>query len=376
MMTGTQMIRRAAVLCAGILATPSLACGELGQDSDESASALGAVVPPSQLIGSYDPTNGFLRSPQIKDWAGSALLSGFYGYDGMHYTVDYVLQPSADGTQYTSQSSLTVMYGPMRCSYPVAIEVNPTIDSAGAVNLYVRDNVPSDIPPSLPVGFPCPRLQNVWRVHPQPYVKRGATQVFAAMMDDLCGEITARTSVVESGKPLAAGPIGDIPPNIYHATGSWQSLSTPVRDVQLRASFRNVFRYVSQAATGPSAHDVAVQLMGVWNQHQNTCHFQYKTSNGAPVPFTLNDVQSRLFQLSFDPYHCTEMRWGAFPDHVAEYASCNTQSEPYVKRFNDEKTMRNVIDQPPPGTPTPIGYGPPEHQDVDVVALLQRLTVN
>ena len=32
----------------------------------------------------------------------------------------------------------------------------------------------------------------------------------------------------------------------------------------------------------------------------------------------LADVQARIYDLSFDPYHATEMRWGAYPRARAE----------------------------------------------------------
>jgi hypothetical protein len=379
MMTGTQLLRNRALFCIGALATQTLACaGEAGEDTAQAETTeLVVAVTTADLVGSYDPTNAWLRNPVISDWGGSPLLKTSYEYGPQVYPVDYVLQPVAgEIAQFTSDSSFTIYYGPTRCTYPVQIQINVTRDTSGGVNLYVRDNVPTRIPAGLPAGAPCPQLQNSWRVHQRPYVKRGPSQVFAAMMDGLCGDISARVGAVESGKRLAAGPIGELPANIYAATGSWQSLSTPGRDASLRESFRGVHHYIRDNATGadPASHDRAVLFREIWDQHQRTCRFEYKTSNGAPVPFTLNDVQERLFDLSFDPYHCTEMRWGAFPNHVGENASCNTQSETHVKRFNDEKSMRNIIDRPPPGTLTPIGYGPAEHEDVDVPALLRRLT--
>jgi hypothetical protein len=350
------------------------ACAAPGEDSGDATSELatdpGAPVAEADLIGYYDPTAAYLHDPQIVDWGGSPLLKGAYLYGDALYPVAYVLQPVAGApSQYTSQSSMTVAYGPNRCSYPIDIQVNATRDASGAVNLFVRDNTPGSIPALIPVGAPCPPVQNAWRVHERPYVKRGAAQLFGALLDGLCTDVSARISAVEAGKRLAAGPMGPLPANIYQASGDWQALSTPGRDQSLRASFRHVHQFVTEQVT---SHDLATQLTGIWNQHVGACRFQYKTSNGAPVPFTLNDVQERLFDLSFDPYDCTEMRWGALPGG-SEFATCNTQSEAYTKRFSDEASLRNIIDRPAAGTPTPLGTGPAQHEDVDVPALLQRL---
>jgi hypothetical protein len=374
-MTSPRALHAGVALCFA-LGLPSAACTSgLADDASDVASDISAApITESDLLGLYDPTNGPLRNPQITDWAGSPLLKGGYIYDGDLFPVSYVLEPGSDAAHWTGQSSIAVQYGPNRCDYAVEIQVNVTRDTSGEVNLYVRDNTPGSIPRLLPVGAPCPQLQNVWHVHPRPYVKRGPGQVFAGMLDALCDDITARIGAVEAGKRLAAGPMGDVPPNIYAASGDWQALSTPGRDQQLRDSIRRLHSFVETQTTGSDAHDRAAQLLGIWNQHQATCRLEYKNSNHASVPFTLNDVQSRLFDLSFDPYHCTEMRWGAYPTNMAEYASCNTQSDAHTKRFKDEKSLRNMIDRPAAGTPTPLGSGPAEHADIDVPALLHRLT--
>ena len=354
------------------LSVLAAACGAPGENSSDATSELATdPVAAADLVGYYDPTGAYLHNPQIVDWGGSPLLKGAYLYGDALYPVAYVLQPVAGAPgQWTSQSSMTVGYGPNRCGYPVDIQVNAARDASGAVNLYIRDNTPGSIPALIPVGAPCPHVENAWRVHERPYVKRGPQQVFGAMLDELCSDISARVGAVEGARRLSSSPMGALPPNIYQASGDWQALSTPGRDQRLRASFRTVHQFVKEQVT---THDLATQLTGIWNQHQAACRFQYKTSSGGPVPFTLNDVQERLFDLSFDPYQCIEMRWGAYPNHAAEFATCNTQSEAYTKRFHDETSLRNIIDRPAAGTPTPLGTGPAEHEDVDVPALLQRL---
>jgi hypothetical protein len=190
-------------------------------------------------------------------------------------------------------------------------------------------------------------------------------------MDQLCTDIGARVGAVDAGKHLVSAPLGTVPPNIYGADGDWESFSTPGRDQKLRASFREIFQLVSKTAT--SSPDLVSKLSDIWNQHQTSCNFTYTSSAGNPVNLTLNDVQARLFQLSFDPDACAEMRWGAYPDHSNEYASCSTQDDAHVQRWKDEGTLRNIIDRPLPGTATPFGFGPQDHEDVDVVALLHRL---
>jgi hypothetical protein len=213
----------------------------------------------------------------------------------------------------------------------------------------------------------------------------GPDQQLQLLADQLCVDIGDRVAAVDAGTHLASGPMGDVPPNIYGADGDWEAFSTPGRDGKLRASFRSIFAQVNDSVTkvkngDPSvpwtgtAQSLVTALTGIWNQHLTSCSVTYTNSAGHAVKLSLADVQERIYQLSFDPYHCAEMRWGAHPGSADEDASCSTLDADHTKRFDDERRMRNAIDRPPAGTPTPLGsWGPDTPEDIDVGALLGRL---
>jgi hypothetical protein len=77
-------------------------------------------------------------------------------------------------------------------------------------------------------------------------------------------------------------------------------------------------------------------------------------------------------ELRIDPYHCPELRWGADATAGAELATCNTQDDTHMKRYNDEQTLRNYITRPAAGTLTPIGSGPAQAEDIDFASLIER----
>jgi hypothetical protein len=195
------------------------------------------------------------------------------------------------------------------------------------------------------------------------------------LMDQLCTDIGTRVTAVDVGKQLASADLVDLPANIYGADGDWEAFSTPGRDQKLRSSFRSIHQFIQQTAGTAQGHALVATYASIWNAHQASaaCKITYTSSSGAAVHLTLNDIQARLFQLSFDPYECVEMRWGATPSNAQEYASCSTQDAAHVQRNDDEQTLRNIIDRPAAGTPTPIGFGPAAPEDVDVPALLTRL---
>jgi len=60
------------------------------------------------------------------------------------------------------------------------------------------------------------------------------------------------------------------------------------------------------------------------------------------VPLGYSDVHDRLFDLSFDPYHCVERRWGATAP--GELASCKDGSG---KRawYQAEQGLRNQTER-------------------------------
>ena len=53
-------------------------------------------------------------------------------------------------------------------------------------------------------------------------------------------------------------------------------------------------------------------------------------------PLTFDDLMHRLFAISFDPYHCIELRWGA---QGSERESC-PDSTPKVKWYMAEQRLR------------------------------------
>jgi hypothetical protein len=80
------------------------------------------------------------------------------------------------------------------------------------------------------------------------------------------------------------------------------------------------------------------------------------------VTLPLETVLDRLFAMSFDPYHCVELRWGA-PAGSAELSTC---ADDPVRRgwYRAEQRLRNQIDRNY-GVATPLTAGPEASPDVD-----------
>jgi hypothetical protein len=191
-------------------------------------------------------------------------------------------------------------------------------------------------------------------------------------VDQLCVDVNQRVQSVAAANAVAQGPMGNIPPNIYGADGDWEAFSTPSRDARLRASVRGIHRFIKANATTP---DMLTKLGKVWKDHQASasCKVTYTSSAGSPVTITLEDIVARIYDLSFDPYHCPEMRWGAYKSAHAELASCTTADADHFARWDAERRNRNVIDREPGVTATGPDFGPDTAEDINVPALLKRL---
>jgi hypothetical protein len=194
------------------------------------------------------------------------------------------------------------------------------------------------------------------------------------LVQQLSVDLNARVASVDAARALAEGPLGDLPPNIYAARGEWEALSTPSRDARLRASVRTIYAFVKDNAETP---DMVRSLGQVWREHEASasCEITYTNDAGAPEKLTLDDVIARIYDLSFDPYHCPEMRWGAYPSPAArsELATCANADDEHLARWHAERRNRNVIDRPSGIVETGPDFGPDTPEDIDVPALFRRL---
>ncbi|GAB4522011.1 MAG: hypothetical protein Kow00133_09360 [Amphiplicatus sp.] len=136
-----------------------------------------------------------------------------------------------------------------------------------------------------------------------------------------------------------------LPPNIYGTYGLWEDYSTPSRDARLKVSFielrRETQRLYEAAQTGDPAvryegGDLARALWDAFNEEKDRCTIIYRRSDDTRVMLNLGHVMDRLWDLSFDPYHCPERRWGAAG---AELETCTDDAEK-TRWYNAQRFLR------------------------------------
>ena len=204
----------------------------------------------------------------------------------------------------------------------------------------------------------------------QPAVTVDAVADFREQIRSLCRDLQERVEAVQAavaaGLPRRAHP-GELPSNIYGATGDWEIYASPSRDARLKAAFRELHESLTLL---PNDSPLRPLLRAAFREEsaQPLCQVSYRSSAGATVNLTLDTIIERLFRLSFDPYHCPELRWGA-PPGSSEAASCPDDAH---KRelYLQEQRLRNRIEREY-GAPTPLRDGPETPPDIDLRPHLQ-----
>ncbi len=173
------------------------------------------------------------------------------------------------------------------------------------------------------------------------------------MTRSLCNDLQYRAAAVDLGSALASRPHpARLPRNIYGTDGDWEMFSTPSRDARLKTGFKylrdTAQRFVEMDRKGDSIHlaysgnDLPADLLKAYRRAASTCVIRYHRSDNSTVSLSFEEARTRLFALSFDPYHCPERRWGAHD--ARELATCR---EDAGKRawYDAEQPLRNQIDR-------------------------------
>ena len=117
--------------------------------------------------------------------------------------------------------------------------------------------------------------------------------------------------------------------NIFQAQGRWETWSSPSSDVDRRNKYFYLADWLEYSVrlfgvvpkfvdlTGlekyaiRSQADLAKALIAEKNRIFAEHSMEYTNSKGKKVRLTLLDIEERLYDLSFDPNHPPELRWGA-----------------------------------------------------------------
>lgn len=213
----------------------------------------------------------------------------------------------------------------------------------------------------------------------------------AQLVDDICISLKDRVIAVDLARTEGISSKrhpNRLPYNIYGTEGEWEDYATPSRDARLKTAFVDLLEQTKANIEAYKKNDPSIKYIGgnlprdlfeTYANKAKACQFSYTTTNNLTVTLNLEAARQRLFNMSFDPYHCVESRWGARMD--GEMNACpddNNKKAWYEKekwlRYQIERRydarMDFSLDQlvgPYPGA----GVATPP--DVDIVGYLKSL---
>src|SRR6201996_2749683 len=142
-----------------------------------------------------------------------------------------------------------------------------------------------------------------------------------------------------------------LPDNIYGSDNTeWENYATPSRDARIKAAAQQFYTDMQEMISLYNKRDPRIvydgnflkdDLAAAYTEESNACKITYMTSGKRPISLTYDDMMHRLYTISFDPYHCVELRWGAVGD---EAANCGDGRQ---KRawYEAEQRLRNQSDR-------------------------------
>jgi hypothetical protein len=175
-----------------------------------------------------------------------------------------------------------------------------------------------------------------------------------ATMKTLCNDLNDRAQYVDLAikDGLADRPHPSrLPDNIYGSDNQeWETYSTPSRDARIKAAVVQFYKDLTDMIDlwvhrdnriVYDGYDLQRDLRKAYTVGSIMCTITYLNSAKRPVAMSFDDMMHRLYAMSFDPFHCVELRWGAGGE---ERDSC-PDSERKLKWYEAEQRLRNQSDR-------------------------------
>ncbi|MBX3040862.1 MAG: hypothetical protein KF789_09175 [Bdellovibrionaceae bacterium] len=212
--------------------------------------------------------------------------------------------------------------------------------------------------------------------------------MMAGMCSDFQDRVISIQIAVQKGIDAQSNP-ERLPVNIYGTSGDWEEYSTPSRDARLKTAAVELRTTMESLVGRFRANDPLVvyhgkdlkgDLLRTYREESQKCSITYVNSRGGEVRLGYDHLMARLFKMSFDPYHCAELRWGAAIGSQ-EFAGCRDSAWD-LDWYKAEQRLRNQIERTYDARmdftlqglrSRAPGSGQDEAPDVDLKGYLERM---
>jgi hypothetical protein len=143
----------------------------------------------------------------------------------------------------------------------------------------------------------------------------------------------------------------NLPQNIFGADGEWEAYSSPSRDLRLKQKVLAIpeeaklwmKRYFDRdPLISYTGQNLKQDLIQAYTEQVGLCKITYTNSMKQKVTLGLAQLINRIARISYDPYDCPELRWGA--DNQAERSTCTNDQEK-MEWYNLQQFLRNNLEK-------------------------------
>jgi hypothetical protein len=188
------------------------------------------------------------------------------------------------------------------------------------------------------------------------FYKLDPVNEFRQDVKNLCSSLQNRASSVQAAIDKNIQKLdhpAQLPTNIYGADGDWESYSTPGGDLRIRQQAVSLITNAKSYLTKLQSRDphfsyqgsnLKADLIKIYNEVNASCVITYRNSQNQTVKMGLSTALHRLTKMAFDPYLCSERRWGAVSK--AEVRTCADDTEK-AEWYTLEQFLRNSMVRDP-----------------------------
>lgn len=197
------------------------------------------------------------------------------------------------------------------------------------------------------------------RYNPVEVIEKGVGETCNAVQARMNNVIASVNQGISNKTIEQSSTKGKLPENIYNTHHwEWEVYSSPSRDVAIKQQFVELREKIElmfdlhqknspQLLYGSSARQMKQEMRDAYYAAARECEITYTNSVGETVEMDylefvkpVKNGQSRLFHMSFDPYHCAERRWGAYTND--EVSTCRQSSTKEAWYFAQQR-LRNQV---------------------------------
>ncbi len=143
----------------------------------------------------------------------------------------------------------------------------------------------------------------------------------------------------------------NLPQNIFGADSEWEAYSSPGRDLRLKQKILSIpdlakswmKRYLERdALLLYKGANLKADLISTYQSQVGLCKITYQNSASSKVTIGLDALIGRIARISYDPYDCPELRWGA--DNQTERTTCTNDQEK-MEWYALQQFLRNNLEK-------------------------------